>query len=193
MQPETPAPQSLAMPAMRLPTKLPSLADIGTFDGTDAARRWLARLRWALKSLNNGSLPDPSVAIQAIDVGLAGEAATFVDSTMTWRDVVVRAGNGEATLADLEHLETALKDRFAPITDNAGTRIQAPLQHKGSLPDPSVAIQAIGMRMTIQEARFVDSTMTLKDIVVRARNGEATMADLKDLKTALRPRASIRR
>lgn len=71
------------------PTRLPSASDISNFDGTSTAPHWLARLRWAFKSLN-GTMGDPNAIVQAVDMGLTGQAATLLDSTEAHQDIVAQ-------------------------------------------------------------------------------------------------------
>ncbi|KAG6287140.1 hypothetical protein E4U09_006332, partial [Claviceps aff. purpurea] len=43
-----------------LPTRLPSLAAIGSFDGTTDAERWLEKVQWAFQLVNDGHDADPN-------------------------------------------------------------------------------------------------------------------------------------
>ena len=85
---------------------LPSSSDLGTFDGTGAAGRWLSRLHWAFKSNKNGTLAFPNL-IQAINMGLQGTDATLVDSFDELRAVMARSDLNMATMEDWHTLETA--------------------------------------------------------------------------------------
>ena len=100
--------------------RLPLSSDIGTFDGTGAAGRWLSRLHWAFKSNNNGTLAFPNALIQAINMGLQGPAATLVDSSDELRAVVARSDLNMATVEDWHTLETALKDNYSPTIVDPG-------------------------------------------------------------------------
>lgn len=61
--------------------KLPSTVEIGTFDGTGSAERWLAELKWAFMThVGNASVPNEVVT--AINMRLRGGAAVFVTPQM---------------------------------------------------------------------------------------------------------------
>ncbi|KAF3798305.1 hypothetical protein GCG54_00015288 [Colletotrichum gloeosporioides] len=106
----------------------------GTFSGKDvAARRWLSRLHWDFERAGHQTL-DPSQVIRTISMQCDGEAATFLDSTPALADAVDRAENKQATKADLDKLEQALRDRFpARLVDesNAVDTIESLHQKSG--------------------------------------------------------------
>ncbi|KAG5967533.1 hypothetical protein E4U57_000691 [Claviceps arundinis] len=82
------------------PLKLPSLAAIGSFDGTADAGRWLEKVGWAFK-LNDGLDADASTLVRVINMSLERDAATFVDSSEVLRHIVQQAHQGLATPSDL--------------------------------------------------------------------------------------------
>lgn len=68
------------MESARQEFRLPTAPEMRSFDGTGAAARWLSQL--------NGNALDASLVIQAIDIGLLGEAAVFMDSSDRLREIV---------------------------------------------------------------------------------------------------------
>ncbi|KAG6191895.1 hypothetical protein E4U10_004358, partial [Claviceps purpurea] len=67
--------------APSLPTRLPSLAAIGSSDGTTDAERWLEKVQWAFQLVNDGHDADPNTFVRAINMSLERAAATYVDSS----------------------------------------------------------------------------------------------------------------
>ncbi|KAG5961197.1 hypothetical protein E4U56_003959 [Claviceps arundinis] len=96
------------------PLKLPSLAAIGSFDGTADAGRWLEEVGWAFKLVNDGLDADASTLVRAINMSLERDAATFVDSSEVLRHIVQQAHQGLATPSDLVTFQRYLKDRYRP-------------------------------------------------------------------------------
>ncbi|KAG6062442.1 hypothetical protein E4U32_002307 [Claviceps aff. humidiphila group G2b] len=96
------------------PLKLPSLAAIGSFDGTADAGRWLEKVGWAFKLVNDGLDADASTLVRAINMSLERDAATFVDSSEVLRHIVQQAHQGLATPSDLVTFQRYLKDRSRP-------------------------------------------------------------------------------
>ncbi|KAG6168263.1 hypothetical protein E4U27_007869 [Claviceps purpurea] len=118
------ATSSTAAPANMLRTvKHPP--NIGTFDGSSDAERWLKKLRRAFRNENGGQDVDPSFHIQAIDDALEGEAVAFVKTSPQLRLVVERADAYAASSVDLLALEDALKERFAVSYENTQTLASA--------------------------------------------------------------------
>ncbi|KAG6269232.1 hypothetical protein E4U48_004355 [Claviceps purpurea] len=87
------------------------MGDVGMYDGTEPAERWLKRLEVLFAGANNGEAVDPSTCIKIIDVSLVWSAAAFADSSTHLRDIMKRAGEGKAVDADLDSLTFLPEER----------------------------------------------------------------------------------
>ncbi|RSL40000.1 hypothetical protein CEP54_016215 [Fusarium duplospermum] len=97
--------------------RLPSAKELGTFDGSSAASRWLARLNWGIQAANVPTPnPDPKVVLRAIVVFAEGPAAAFLESPARLQPILEDVYDDEntqvVTLAELRTVTQALKDRF---------------------------------------------------------------------------------
>ncbi|KAG6055613.1 hypothetical protein E4U17_002843, partial [Claviceps sp. LM77 group G4] len=93
---------------------LPSLAAIGSFDGTTDAARLLEKVEWAFRFVNDGQDADPSTFIRAVNMSLERAAATFVDSSENLRHIVRQAHQGLATPGESTTFQRCLMDRYCP-------------------------------------------------------------------------------
>lgn len=120
---------------------IPDLKTCGKFGGDESAARWIARLKWEFKRAGypDGQLPASSV-LQAVDMQCVGEAATFLDSSSIVRVALDRAQQNVATSADLQTVETALKDQFpAKLIDNLNDRPVADMNDLSQQEDEPLA------------------------------------------------------
>ncbi|KAG6240861.1 hypothetical protein E4U23_007368, partial [Claviceps purpurea] len=81
--------------------KFPSMGEVGMYDGTEPAERWLKRLEVLFAGANNGETVDPSTFIKIVDISLVRSAAAFADSSAHLRQIMKRAGEGKAVDEDL--------------------------------------------------------------------------------------------
>ncbi|KAG6125807.1 hypothetical protein E4U28_000808 [Claviceps purpurea] len=96
--------------------KLPPMGEVGMYDGTEPAERWLKRLEVLFAGANNGETVDPSTFIKIVDISLVRSAAAFADSSAHLRQIMKRAGEGKAVDEDLNVVIRLLQDKS---TDNA--------------------------------------------------------------------------
>ncbi|KAG6064043.1 hypothetical protein E4U32_000585 [Claviceps aff. humidiphila group G2b] len=102
--------------------KLPSLHDIGTFDGTTPAEPFLSRLEELFKTMNDGQDVDPSTHIRAIDMSLVKGAAQFVDSSLVLQSITTRARQNEAVDQDLKEFQQAFRGTYPEESPHAELR-----------------------------------------------------------------------
>ncbi|KAG6093880.1 hypothetical protein E4U31_006510 [Claviceps sp. LM219 group G6] len=68
--------------------KLPPMGEVGMYDGTEPAQRWLKRLEVLFAGANDGETVDASTFIKIIDVSLTRSAAAFADSSAHLREIM---------------------------------------------------------------------------------------------------------
>ncbi|KAG6042677.1 hypothetical protein E4U17_001281 [Claviceps sp. LM77 group G4] len=95
--------------------KLPPMGEVGMYDGTEPAQRWLKRLEVLFAGANDGESVDASTFIKIIDVSLTRSAAAFADSSAHLREIMKRAGEGNAVDADLDVVKRLFQDKY-PLT-----------------------------------------------------------------------------
>ncbi|KAG6103804.1 hypothetical protein E4U13_000379 [Claviceps humidiphila] len=95
--------------------KLPPMGEVGMYDGTEPAQRWLKRLEVLFAGANDGETVDASTFIKIIDVSLTRSAAAFADSSAHLREIMKRAGEGNAVDADLDVVKRLFQDKY-PLT-----------------------------------------------------------------------------
>ncbi|KAG6145104.1 hypothetical protein E4U12_000039 [Claviceps purpurea] len=95
--------------------KLPPMGEVGMYDGTEPAERWLKRLEVLFAGANNGETVDPSTFIKIVDISLVRSAAAFADSSAHLRQIMKRAGEGKAVDEDLNVVIRLLQDKY-PLT-----------------------------------------------------------------------------
>ncbi|KAG6124347.1 hypothetical protein E4U28_001588 [Claviceps purpurea] len=92
------------MSQARVP-KLPSMREIGTYDGKIPAERYFRRLGHTLKHVNDGKHVDSSTYISMFELALDGDAAVFAETSFQIRSIMSQASKGVASDKDLEDLQ----------------------------------------------------------------------------------------
>ncbi|KAG6167798.1 hypothetical protein E4U23_008154 [Claviceps purpurea] len=168
--------------APSLPTRLPSLAAIGSFDGTTDAERWLEKVQWAFQLVNDGHDADPNTFVRAINMSLERAAATYVDSSAHLKSIVSLASQGAATQSDLATFQRCLKDRYCPTVVDVQPDYFTSVEFRQSYDEPLAAYHSRVIN-TLQRAGGRDrplnnadplsplETTTLRDYVNRFVRG----------------------
>ncbi|PHH70409.1 hypothetical protein CDD82_7153 [Ophiocordyceps australis] len=94
----------------------PSVAEIGTFDGKYPATRFWNKLRWSFKHTDPSYEDHPSEFLQAVDLALVGDAASFVDANPKLSKIIQLAVAETATRADLESFRVIFTEQFSAQT-----------------------------------------------------------------------------
>ncbi|KAG6054470.1 hypothetical protein E4U17_003755 [Claviceps sp. LM77 group G4] len=81
------------MSQARVP-KLPSMREIGTYDGKIPAERYFRRLGHTLKHVNDGEQVDSSTYISMFLLALDGDAAVFAETSFQIRSIMSQASKG---------------------------------------------------------------------------------------------------
>ncbi|KAG6164120.1 hypothetical protein E4U27_000245, partial [Claviceps purpurea] len=101
------------MSQARVP-KLPSMQEIGTYDGKIPAERYFRRLGHTLKHVNGGEQVDPSTYISMFELALDGDAAVFAETSFQVRSIMSQASKGVASYKDLDDLQRTFSVRYPP-------------------------------------------------------------------------------
>ncbi|KAG6063981.1 hypothetical protein E4U16_000765 [Claviceps sp. LM84 group G4] len=112
------------MSQARVP-KLPSMREIGTYDGKIPAERYFRRLGHTLKHVNGGEQVDPSTYISMFELALDGDAAVFAETSFQVRSIMSQASKGIASDEDLENLQRTFSVRYPPAAEEKKTVIWA--------------------------------------------------------------------
>ncbi|KAG5952053.1 hypothetical protein E4U57_006420 [Claviceps arundinis] len=112
------------MSQARVP-KLPSMREIGTYDGKIPAERYFRRLGYTLKHVNGGEQVDPSTYISMFELALDGDAAVFAETSFQVRSIMSQASKGIASDEDLENLQRTFSVRYPPAAEEKKTVIWA--------------------------------------------------------------------
>ncbi|KAG6018532.1 hypothetical protein E4U40_000190, partial [Claviceps sp. LM458 group G5] len=112
------------MSQARVP-KLPSMREIGTYDGKIPAERYFRRLGHTLKHVNDGQHVDSSTYISMFELALDGDAAVFAETSIQIRSIMSRASEGAASDKDLEDLQRTFSSRYPPAAEKKETVIWA--------------------------------------------------------------------
>ncbi|KAG6140327.1 hypothetical protein E4U38_007544 [Claviceps purpurea] len=190
------AESSSASPVTKPRFKLPPMGEVGMYDGTEPAERWLKRLEVLFAGANNGETVDPSTFIKIVDISLVRSAAAL---QIQERD---NATNPELRQSESEVLE-AYYSRCQSLVLRSGGR-DKPLDPSDTLTqaegyilrdfifkfvnglyDKNLMQEAIG-----QSALAVDSLRQAMEVVTQAASilgAKATSAKLsaKNTRTAL--------
>ncbi|KAG5936984.1 hypothetical protein E4U59_004665 [Claviceps monticola] len=110
------------MSKTRVP-KLPSMREIGTYDGKIPAERYFRRLGHTLKHVNDGEHVDSSTYISMFELALDGDAAVFAETSFQIRSIMSRASKGVASDKDLEDLQRTFSVRYPPAAEEKRTII----------------------------------------------------------------------
>ncbi|KAG6175486.1 hypothetical protein E4U36_000469 [Claviceps purpurea] len=112
------------MSQARVP-KLPSMREIGTYDGKIPAERYFRRLGHTLKHVNDGKQVDPSTYISMFELALDGDAAVFAETSFQVRSIMSQASKGVASDKDLDDLQRTFSVRYPPAAEEKKTVIWA--------------------------------------------------------------------
>ncbi|KAG5950635.1 hypothetical protein E4U58_001528 [Claviceps cyperi] len=110
------------MSKARVP-KLPSMREIGTYDGKIPAERYFRRLGYTLKHANDGEHVDSSTYVSMFELALDGDAAVFAETSFQIRSIMSRASKGVASDKDLEDLRRTFSVRYPPAAEEKRTII----------------------------------------------------------------------
>ncbi|CCE29325.1 uncharacterized protein CPUR_03018 [Claviceps purpurea 20.1] len=105
--------------------KLPSMREIGTYDGRIPAERYFRRLGHTLRHLNDGKQVDPSTYISMFELALDGDAAVFAETSFQVRSIMNQASKGVASDKDLDDLQRTFSVRYPPAAEEKKTVIWA--------------------------------------------------------------------
>ncbi|KAG6194275.1 hypothetical protein E4U50_000711 [Claviceps purpurea] len=112
------------MSQARVP-KLPSMREIGTYDGKIPAERYFRRLGHTLKHVNDGKHVDSSTYISMFELALDGDAAVFAETSSQIRSIMSQASKGVASDEDLENLQRTFSVRYPPAAEEKKTVVWA--------------------------------------------------------------------
>ncbi|KAG6285155.1 hypothetical protein E4U45_000538 [Claviceps purpurea] len=112
------------MSQARVP-KLPSMREIGTYDGKIPAERYFRRLGHTLKHVNDGKHVDSSTYISMFELALDGDAAVFAETSFQIRSIMSQASKGVASDEDLENLQRIFSVRYPPAAEEKKTVVWA--------------------------------------------------------------------
>ncbi|CCE32186.1 uncharacterized protein CPUR_06046 [Claviceps purpurea 20.1] len=112
------------MSQARVP-KLPSMREIGTYDGKIPAERYFRRLGHTLKHVNDGKHVDSSTYISMFELALDGDAAVFAETSFRIRSIMSQASKGVASDKDLEDLQRTFSVRYPPAAEEKKTVVWA--------------------------------------------------------------------
>ncbi|KAG6119523.1 hypothetical protein E4U12_001154 [Claviceps purpurea] len=112
------------MSQARVP-KLPSMREIGTYDGKIPAERYFRRLGHTLKHVNDGKHVDSSTYISMFELALDGDAAVFAETSFQIRSIMSQASKGVASDKDLDDLQRTFSVRYPPAAEEKKTVIWA--------------------------------------------------------------------
>ncbi|KAG6176331.1 hypothetical protein E4U10_000617 [Claviceps purpurea] len=153
------------MSQARVP-KLPSMREIGTYDGKIPAERYFRRLGHTLKHVNGGEQVDPSTYISMFELALDGDAAVFAETSFQVRSIMSQASKGVASYKDLDDLQRTFSVRYPPAyppvsVDSFYAQVQTPIAEfvmdgvaveRGPIPQQPQAVPFVSHQQPLSRA-----------------------------------------